>query len=345
MASRTARREMPRAAGSRSGEPTLSAQPAELVAAATALAERASRPAVFGAVRFGTAGWADRSLIASGFYPKGASTPQGRLGRYARQFSMVEVDATYHALIGADTVARWVDWTPGDFVFDVKAHPVFTGHPIDAKSLPSDLQRTCREQGLGQRFYAERAPPEIVTELEQRFRASLEPLIEASRLASVLMQFPPWFQATRANAARLERLSAKLPGVLLSVEFRHKSWLSPDRRERVLALLRAQGLALVCVDEPASRIGAVPLVVEVTHPALSVMRFHGQNTKAWDKRGASVAERFNYLYSPTELGRFVEPVARLAEQAQSVHAVFNNCVRNYAVLNAKGLAALLESGQ
>lgn len=49
---------------------------------------------------FGTAGWTDKTLIASGrFYPKGKSSAEERLRHYARHFSMVEVDATYYALL------------------------------------------------------------------------------------------------------------------------------------------------------------------------------------------------------------------------------------------------------
>jgi len=40
-------------------------------------------------------------------------------------------------------------------------------------------------------------------------------------------------------------------------------------------------------------------------------------------------------------------VARLSSiliHAEEVHAVFNNCLRNFAILNAKGLAAFLHQG-
>jgi hypothetical protein len=43
-----------------------------------------------GQVRVGTASWTDRTLIASGWYPPGADTPEKRLRYYARQFSLVE---------------------------------------------------------------------------------------------------------------------------------------------------------------------------------------------------------------------------------------------------------------
>ena len=72
-----------------------------------------------------------------------------------------------------------------------------------------------------------------------------------------------------------------------------------------------------------------------------MLRFHGKNAQGWQKKGATVHERFNYLYSPEELGAWVQGVKQLASEAKHVHAVFNNCVRNYAVLNARALAALL----
>ncbi len=311
---------------------------------ATALADQAPQPARFGNVLCATAGWADRGLIKSGtFYPKEATTPETRLGYYAKHFALVEVDATYYALLGADVVARWVAWTPEHFRFDVKAHPVFTKHPIDVGKLPADLRDEIERTAASARarVYAERLPAAIRGEIEQRFFASLEPLASAERLGAVLLQFPPWFGSTRGNVRHLEQLVERFPGVPFAVEFRNKSWLLPERQTRVFELLRKLGLSYVGVDEPEGTVGGLPPTVEVTNPRLALVRFHGQNVSGWSKKGASVTERFNYLYAPQELEAWTGRVKQLADQAESVHAVFNNCVRNYAVLNAKDLAALL----
>ena len=123
----------------------------ERLAAATKLAERAHEPAVVENIRFGTAGWTDRTLVQGGlFYPPGASSPQARLEHYAKHFAFVEVDATYYALLPPETTARWVEWTPANFCFDVKAHPVLTGHPIDMAKLPSDLKQELERAGICQ---------------------------------------------------------------------------------------------------------------------------------------------------------------------------------------------------
>ncbi|BEP16272.1 hypothetical protein acdb102_45830 [Acidothermaceae bacterium B102] len=48
-----------------------------------------------GEIKVGTASWTDKTLLASGWYPEDAKTPGDRLGFYAEQFPLVEVDATY----------------------------------------------------------------------------------------------------------------------------------------------------------------------------------------------------------------------------------------------------------
>jgi uncharacterized protein YecE (DUF72 family) len=49
-----------------------------------------------GAIEVGTASWTDKTLLASGWYPKSADTPEKRLAYYAKQFPVVEVDSTYY---------------------------------------------------------------------------------------------------------------------------------------------------------------------------------------------------------------------------------------------------------
>ena len=83
-----------------------------------------------GEVRFGTASWTDPTMTVPGvFYPKGASSAEERLRFYASQFPVVEVDATYYAMPNKRTAESWVERTPKDFVFDIKAHALMTGQP------------------------------------------------------------------------------------------------------------------------------------------------------------------------------------------------------------------------
>ena len=303
------------------------------------LAARAPLPARVATMVCGTAGWTDPTLIkGTAFYPESIRTAAQRLAHYATHFALVEVDSTFYAIPKPELAAQWAERTPATFVFDIKAHPVFTGHPIDRSRLPADLTSVLPADK--QRLYPRDLPTEVRDALIASFRALLGPLQQAGKLGCVMVQLPPWITATRGAVRHLENLPSRLPGVRLAVEFRQPSWLQTSRRERVFDALKANGLAYVCVDEPDVPGGGVPAVVCATRHDLGIVRFHGHNVAGWHK-GASVAERFNYLYSPEQLASWVEPIRRLSAQATNVHAVFNNCVRDFAVLGAKDLAALL----
>jgi uncharacterized protein YecE (DUF72 family) len=304
---------------------------------ALSVAAAAPEPARVERVLFGTAGWTDPTLVkGTAFYPRGVNTPEARLRHYAKHFSMVEVDASYYSLLPAELAERWLSWTPEGFVFNIKAFPLLTGHPIDVTRLPPDLKQALNAAGFERRVYPDKLPPELELELRRRFVAFVEPFARAGRLGAILAQYPPWFTATPANLRELELLRERHPTLPFAVEFRHGSWTQADRQQTVFDLLDKQRFAFVCVDEPG-----LPLVLHSTSAGLSMVRFHG-HARSFHKQGVSVLERFDYLYEPVELRAFVEPLQRLAKQSRDVHAVFNNCVRNYAVIGAKDLAVLLQ---
>jgi uncharacterized protein YecE (DUF72 family) len=79
----------------------------------------------------------------------------------------------------------------------------------------------------------------------------------------------------------------------------------------------------------------------VTNPALSVVRFHGRDPKAWEKK--TVSERFRYLYNENELRQWVPRIEHLSENAAEVHVLMNNCYSDYATTNARQFMDLLSS--
>ncbi len=116
--------------------------------------------------------------------------------------------------------------------------------------------------------------------------------------------------------------------------------MKEERRLRVLKFLKDHGFTYVVVDEPQGFTSSVPPVVAVTAP-LGMVRFHGRNQETWEKKGISTAEKFRYLYQPTELKPWVANLRDMAKEAKEVHAIFNNCYSDYAVRNAEDLAPLL----
>jgi hypothetical protein len=119
-------------------------------------------------VRVGTASWTDKTLIASGWYPPGADTPEERLRFYASQFPLVEVDATYYALPAGQTAASWAERTPAGFTFNVKAFSLFTGHPTPVRAMPADLREAAGKSGKD-RVYRTDVDPSVTDQAWDQF--------------------------------------------------------------------------------------------------------------------------------------------------------------------------------
>src|SRR4051812_8308764 len=153
----------------------------------------------------GTCNWSDHA----GFYPTTVKAAD-RLAWYARFFPIVEVDSTFYYPPSERNAARWAAMTPDDFTFNVKAYRALTLHERDAQGnsvLPTG-------------------------EIAAQFLAGLTPLREAGKLRAILFQFPPWFTASEAYRTHLHRLRNFFPDDCIAAEFRHRSWLLPEERER-----------------------------------------------------------------------------------------------------------------
>jgi uncharacterized protein YecE (DUF72 family) len=292
-----------------------------------------------GEVLVGTASWTDPTLIASGWYPPDATTPERRLAYYASRFPAVEVDSSYYAPPSERNAVLWVQRTPRHFTFNVKAYSLLTGHPTRVSSLP----KAVRELAPGSRatVYAKDLPARAVDEVFEMFRAALMPLHSAGKLGYVLFQFPEWFVPGEESRAWILHAAKRLPDYRIAVEFRRGSWMTERSAPRTLAFLSEHGLAYVCVDMPQGFVSSVPPVVAATTDDLGVVRFHGRNAETWKRRGVGAAERFDYLYSEAELREWVPRLEELAGQVRRLHVMFNNCYRDKGVRNAKQMADLL----
>jgi uncharacterized protein YecE (DUF72 family) len=163
-------------------------------------------------VRIGCSGWNYKSWKDE-FYE--GKPPRLWLQHYAQCFDTVEVNNTFYRLPLKSSAARWVEETPPNFLFSVKASRYLT----HIRRL-SDL-----EEGV------------------QRFYERLEPLVCTPKFGPVLWQLPPTF---RRDDDRLANALAALPDGRHCFEFRHPSWFV----EPVYELLRAHAAALVIADRP-----------------------------------------------------------------------------------------------
>ncbi len=320
--------------------------PEVAAARAAAVEEVAAEPIVVpdgGEVRVGTASWTDPTMVAPGvFYPPDADTAEERLAYYASRFPVVEVDATYYALPSPRTAALWVERTPPDFVFDVKAFALFTGQPSEVRRLPRAVRAELpAELAERSRIYGKDLPAELLDALWVLFREGIAPLVEAGQLGAVFLQYPRWVYSSSEARAAIREARERLAGLPVGVEFRNASWLNEKNVERTLRFLEEIGAALVLVDEPQGFRSSVPPVVATTSPDLAVVRFHGRRRAMWEATGVAPVERFRYLYSRSELEEWVPRVREIARRVRATHLLMNNCYANYGATNARELAALL----
>jgi len=292
-------------------------------------------------IQVGISSWTEPTLIKSGaFYPSEATTAEERLRFYASKFPIVEVDSTFYAIPNAKTAGLWVERTPKDFVFHAKAYALLTQHPTPAARLPKDLREKVPDASAN--VYFKDLGPKDKEVVWDRFREGLQPLHDAGKLGAVLFQFPKWFLPSPSSYRFMEDLREWLPDFRIAIEFRQVGWVKEARRDRVLGFLKDRGFSYVVVDEPQGFPSSVPPVVAATAP-LAMVRFHGHNRENWERKGISAAEKFRYLYQPTELQPWVPSLRELAQDATEVHAVMNNCYADYAVRNAQDLAGLLQA--
>lgn len=290
----------------------------------------------------GTSSWADRTLVESGlFYPTAVKSAEDRLRYYATRFPVVEVDSSYYAIPTARNSLLWAERTPPAFVFDIKAFRLFTLHPASPQALPKDIRNAMGAIEKKNIYYTD-LPEELLAELWQRFDSAIAPLQQAGKLGTVLFQFPPWFVYRPSNLDHILRCAKLLAGYQLAIEFRHQSWFVNAHKEQVLAFEREHGLVHVVADEPQGFACSIPPVWEVTCPELAVIRLHGRNREAWNKKEVSLAERFNYLYSQHELSELAKPVRQLAACARQIHVFFNNNIYSYAQRNAAEFRQLVD---
>jgi uncharacterized protein YecE (DUF72 family) len=293
-----------------------------------------------GAILVGTSSWTDPSLVKEGgFYPPEASTAEKRLRFYASRFPLVEVDSSYYFPPSEKNSVLWIERTPTDFTFNVKAYSLLTNHPTRPESLYKDLQDSVPEGK--RRIYREQLPDAVVEEVWERFREALLPLHSAGKLGAILFQFPQWFTISRRSKAYIEECASRMGDMRIAVEFRHRSWLEERNAEETLAFLEERKLPFVCVDMPQGFDSSLPPIAEATADDLAMVRFHGRDPAAWSSKSETASERFRYDYRQEELAEWVPRIEGLAGQARETHVLMNNCYRDFAVRNARELGDLL----
>ncbi len=261
--------------------------------------------------RFGTAGWSYADWKGA-VYPKRPAEGFDPLRYLAAYVDAIEINSTFYRPPTPAAATRWAETVVGldRFSFTAKLYRGFTHDPPSA----------WREEDV------------------LAFRAGIAPLVEAGRLGGLLAQFPFWFDAARPNLEHLGRVIDTFGDLPLVVELRHRSLLAP----RIVERLRAREVSFCNVDQPASST-SIEVGARVTGP-VGYLRLHGRNADRWFAKGAGRDEKYDYLYPPEELERFVPLVRELVEGTERTYVIGNNHFLGKAPANVLELKAAFEGG-
>jgi uncharacterized protein YecE (DUF72 family) len=289
-----------------------------------------------GKILVGTASWSDPGFVQH-WYPKGMRAHE-RLGWYAQQFEMVEVNSTFYSVPDLRMVERWCAATPDRFTFDVKLHQLFSFHSTPAKLLPPDLQRRAETDGKGKVT----PTPDLSAAMLDLFLRSVSVLRSAGKLGVLLLQLSPAFSPRMHKLEELEDLIDMLGDYRLAIEFRNRNWVSEDQLQATIDFLKHRRVTFVNVDAPAAdHFTIMPSDLnEITNRGAAYLRLHGRNARAYIT-GKTVAARFNYDYNKDEIAEVAKRSKQLARDAREVHVVFNNNALDYAPRAAARLRAAL----
>ena len=223
------------------------------------------------------------------------------LAEYASVLPIVELDTPFYGIPSIKTVNNWIEATPSDFKFIIKAHQCMTTH------------RPWQDF-----FESEKA-------LYEKYIATFMPLLTSGKLGSILLQFPATFACTESSVIYLRRLRKILKGWPLSVEFRHPSWYDEQNYKQMCQFMRDEVYSLLTIDEPQVQNRSVPFDTVRTVSDYHIFRFHGRNPNAWVAKGEDWRKkRTLYRYNDEELTDLATHVKATSESVEDVYVIFNN---------------------
>jgi uncharacterized protein YecE (DUF72 family) len=160
-------------------------------------------------LRVGCSGWSYKDWEHV-FYPKGLATKE-YLGYYAKVFNCVEIDSTFYRVPSQFMVNQWKSNTPNGFIFSPKLPKKIT-HDKKLKDSESTLVY----------FYS------VLSRLKEK-------------LGPIVIQLPPSIKLGTHEGLMREFISLLSPEFRHAIEFRNKSWFTPE----VYSLLNKNNIAMV----------------------------------------------------------------------------------------------------
>ncbi|HEX4748199.1 MAG TPA: DUF72 domain-containing protein [Bryobacteraceae bacterium] len=260
-------------------------------------------------IRIGPAGWAYKDW-AGIVYPEPKPRRFDPLAYLAGYFDTIEINSSYYGAPRAPSAKKWAE--------SVRANERFR---FTAK--------------LFQSFTHARKPAPLD---EKEFKDGIAPLVEASRLGALLIQFPWSFKNDAESREYVAKLCLAFREYPLVIEVRHSSWIDPA----VLDVLGELGVGICNIDQPVFHRSVKPTALVTS--TIGYVRLHGRNYKQWFSPTANVRDRYDHLYSTEELEPWLDRIKQISKDAKDTYVVANNHNLGKGPVNALEIRALLEDG-
>lgn len=270
-------------------------------------------------IRVGTAGWSYKDWEGI-FYPPGMQRRrQHPLEILGRCFDVVEVNTSFYGHIKPELARLWarrvMEVNP-QFVFTAKLHRSFTHSPL-AVMEPTSA-----------------ASIKPTDEDERLAREGLDALAATGRFGALLIQFPVSYKNTSLNREYLETLLRQFIEYPRVVEVRHESWNNPE----TLRDFEQKNVSFCNIDQPL--IGRSLEATEHVTAPVGYVRLHGRNYDQWFE-AEKPQDRYNYLYSESELAGWKEKIERIAHKTEVTYVIANNHFEAKGAVNALELKHML----
>ena len=270
-------------------------------------------------IRIGTAGWSYKDWEGLFYPPEVQRRKVHALEYLAHFFDVVEINTSFYGPIKPELGKLWVRRAAAGnsrFCFTAKLHKSFTHSPL-AVMEPTSA-----------------ASIRPTDEDEAATREGLDSIAGEGKLGALLIQFPVSFKNTALNREYLDRLLRQFIEYPRVVEVRHASWNNPE----TLAEFRRKNVTFCNIDQPVIGRSIEP-TEHVTAP-VGYVRLHGRNYDQWFDF-ESRDDRYNYLYSPTELESWKGKIETIASQTEVTYVITNNHFEGRAGVNALELKSML----
>jgi uncharacterized protein YecE (DUF72 family) len=269
----------------------------------------------------GTAGWSYKDWEGI-VYPAQIKKSQHPVEYMAHYFDMLEINTSFYGHIKPEWGKLWcrkARLANPEFQFTAKLNRAFTHSPI---AVVESTSAETIHVGPNDEISA---------------KAGFDSIAEENMLGAVLLQFPISFKNTDRNRDHLDALLEKFRQYPLVVEVRHNSWTN----EGTLRYFAQRGVAFCNIDQPLLGKAVAPSD-RVTSP-VGYVRLHGRNYDQWFDSDSG-NDRYNYLYTQTELEKWKGRIDTISVKAQKTFVVTNNHFEGKAAVNALQLKSMLVGG-